>query len=68
MQCRANPEKLKVVRASDNHLGEYWTVPDGADLRPYGVCVYYYPNGYHKASLGHIIPAQKIHTINVVKS
>uniref|UniRef100_A0A914YZ72 Ubiquitin-like domain-containing protein n=1 Tax=Panagrolaimus superbus TaxID=310955 RepID=A0A914YZ72_9BILA len=45
LQCRANPEKIKVVRAADNRLGEYWTVPDGADLRPYGVCVYFYPVG-----------------------
>uniref|UniRef100_A0A914QI48 Ubiquitin-like domain-containing protein n=1 Tax=Panagrolaimus davidi TaxID=227884 RepID=A0A914QI48_9BILA len=48
LQCRANPDKIKVVRAGDKQLGEYWTVPEGADLRPYGVCVYYYPEGHQK--------------------
>uniref|UniRef100_A0A914QFM8 Uncharacterized protein n=1 Tax=Panagrolaimus davidi TaxID=227884 RepID=A0A914QFM8_9BILA len=48
LQCRANPDKIKVVRAGDKQLGEYWTVAEGADLRPYGVCVYYYPEGHQK--------------------
>uniref|UniRef100_A0AC34F2S0 Ubiquitin-like domain-containing protein n=1 Tax=Panagrolaimus sp. ES5 TaxID=591445 RepID=A0AC34F2S0_9BILA len=56
LQCRANPEKIKVVRAGDNQLGEYWTVPDGADLRPYGVCVYFYPVGYQHTNVYKTVP------------
>jgi hypothetical protein len=35
---------MAVVKPADKKdgggLGEYWTVPDGPDIRAYGVCVY----------------------------
>ncbi|KAH7709304.1 hypothetical protein AAVH_23415 [Aphelenchoides avenae] len=41
-QTRVDPSVLQVVKANgaDGLSGEYWLVPDGNHIRPYGVCVY----------------------------
>ncbi|KAH7716645.1 polyubiquitin 11-like protein [Aphelenchoides avenae] len=42
LQTRVDPSVLHVVKANgaDGLSGEYWLVPDGEHIRPYGVCVY----------------------------
>uniref|UniRef100_A0AC34FQA9 Ubiquitin-like domain-containing protein n=1 Tax=Panagrolaimus sp. ES5 TaxID=591445 RepID=A0AC34FQA9_9BILA len=40
-QARVNPKQMVVVKeAEDNGHGEYWLLPDGENIRPYGICVY----------------------------
>uniref|UniRef100_A0A914PGF6 Ubiquitin-like domain-containing protein n=1 Tax=Panagrolaimus davidi TaxID=227884 RepID=A0A914PGF6_9BILA len=40
-QTRVNPKEMVVVKeAGVGGVGEYWLLPDGDNLRPYGVCVY----------------------------
>uniref|UniRef100_A0A914QHS9 PARP catalytic domain-containing protein n=1 Tax=Panagrolaimus davidi TaxID=227884 RepID=A0A914QHS9_9BILA len=40
-QTRVNPKTMVVVKeAGDDGLGEYWILPEGGHIRPYGVCVY----------------------------
>ncbi|KAH7694690.1 hypothetical protein AAVH_38259 [Aphelenchoides avenae] len=41
-QTRVDPSVLRVVKADgeDGLPGEYWLVPDGKHIRPYGICVY----------------------------
>ncbi|CAB3406292.1 unnamed protein product [Caenorhabditis bovis] len=39
-QMRVDPSKIDVVRKADSTMGEFWTVPRGASVRPYGLCCY----------------------------
>uniref|UniRef100_A0AC34FF25 Ubiquitin-like domain-containing protein n=1 Tax=Panagrolaimus sp. ES5 TaxID=591445 RepID=A0AC34FF25_9BILA len=40
-QSRIDPNKMVVVKqAGVDGLGEYWLLPEGGYLRPYGICVY----------------------------
>ncbi|KAI1732311.1 ubiquitin family domain-containing protein [Ditylenchus destructor] len=46
IQIRVDPEKLKVVKPNGGVGGldgEYWLLPDGTSIRPYGICVFPYP-------------------------
>ncbi|CAG8643831.1 5032_t:CDS:2 [Funneliformis caledonium] len=38
-QNRVNPNNLVRISKSETGIGEYWISPDGADLRPYGLCI-----------------------------
>uniref|UniRef100_A0A914XVR7 PARP catalytic domain-containing protein n=1 Tax=Panagrolaimus superbus TaxID=310955 RepID=A0A914XVR7_9BILA len=41
LQTRVNPKTMQIVKAADfNGLGEYWLVPEGDHIRPYGICVF----------------------------
>lgn len=46
LQCRVNPAKLKVVAKcvlpTVSAKSDYWIVPDGSGIRPYGICAYDY--------------------------
>jgi hypothetical protein len=40
-QTRVNPAALVVVKKDNrNGRGDYWIVPDGGHIRPYGICVF----------------------------
>ncbi|KAH7726880.1 hypothetical protein AAVH_05767 [Aphelenchoides avenae] len=41
-QTRVDPSVLKVLKADgvDGAAGEYWLVPNGDHIRPYGICVF----------------------------
>ncbi|GET03122.1 hypothetical protein RCL_jg8308.t1 [Rhizophagus clarus] len=38
-QNRVNPNNLVRIPKEETGIGEYWISPDGADLRPYGICI-----------------------------
>ncbi|CAB4475688.1 ubiquitin-domain-containing protein [Rhizophagus irregularis] len=38
-QNRVNPNNLIRISKGETGVGEYWISPDGADLRPYGICI-----------------------------
>lgn len=40
LQSRVNPATIKVAPADWHHDGEYWIIPDGSYIRPYGVCMF----------------------------
>ncbi|GBB92638.1 hypothetical protein RclHR1_20390003 [Rhizophagus clarus] len=39
-QNRVNPNNLNIITKEETGVGEYWISPDGADLRPYGICIW----------------------------
>ncbi|PKY50062.1 hypothetical protein RhiirA4_466322 [Rhizophagus irregularis] len=38
-QNRVNPNTLIKISKEETGISEYWISPDGADLRPYGICI-----------------------------
>ncbi|CAB4385547.1 unnamed protein product [Rhizophagus irregularis] len=38
-QNRVNPNTLIRISKEETGIGEYWISPDGADFRPYGICI-----------------------------
>ena len=38
-QNRVNPNNLVRLTKEETGIGEYWISPNGADLRPYGICI-----------------------------